>query len=236
MALAGRSRRRGPSGSAAACRPLPSCAAGTRCRRRASSTEAEVVAPDALEDHRPRQHLPRVRRKSSSSENSVRVSSIGWSPRRTSRVPGSSSRSAKRRASPASSLGPPQERAHAREELLERERLRHVVVGARVEPGDAVLDLDARGQHEDGQRLPRAASRRQTSRPSTPGMRTSRIIASGSSLVLEPVRAPQPVRRRARSRSPRARARGAATRARPVRRRRPGSSWLHCCASDSENG
>ena len=36
---------------------------------------------------------------------------------------------------------PAEQRAHAREQLLERERLRDVVVGAGVEPGDAVLDL-----------------------------------------------------------------------------------------------
>ncbi len=43
----------------------------------------------------------------------------------------------------------PRERAQAREQLLERERLHEVVVGAAVEAGDAVLDGVARGEHQD---------------------------------------------------------------------------------------
>ena len=41
-----------------------------------------------------------------------------------------------------------QQRAHAREQLAQRERLDEVVVGAGVQPGDAVVDLFARGQHQ----------------------------------------------------------------------------------------
>src|SRR5207244_6143725 len=43
---------------------------------------------------------------------------------------------------------PSQERADAREQLLERERLRHVVVRACVQPRDPVLDLVAGGEHQ----------------------------------------------------------------------------------------
>jgi len=43
----------------------------------------------------------------------------------------------------------PQERAHAGQKLLEREGLRDVVVRSGVEPGNAVADLHARGEHED---------------------------------------------------------------------------------------
>ena len=43
---------------------------------------------------------------------------------------------------------PPHERPQPREELGERERLRQVVVGARVETGDAVVDAVARREHE----------------------------------------------------------------------------------------
>jgi hypothetical protein len=66
-------------------------------------------------------------------------------PRRTSRVPGSSSRSANRSCSSA-----PTEvrRRSAGDELLEGERLRHVVVGARIEPSDTVFDLIARREHQ----------------------------------------------------------------------------------------
>jgi hypothetical protein len=49
----------------------------------------------------------------------------------------------------AVAAGAPQQGAHARVQLVERERLDEVVVGAGVEPRDAVADLVARGQHED---------------------------------------------------------------------------------------
>jgi len=45
--------------------------------------------------------------------------------------------------------GAAQQRAQPREQLLERERLHQVVVGARVQPGDAVAHLVARGEHQD---------------------------------------------------------------------------------------
>ncbi len=45
---------------------------------------------------------------------------------------------------------PAQQRVQARGHLFEGERLDDVVVGARLEPADAVLDLVARGQDADG--------------------------------------------------------------------------------------
>jgi len=45
---------------------------------------------------------------------------------------------------------PPPERAKARQQLAEVEWLHQVVVGSRVEPGDAVMNRIARGQHQDG--------------------------------------------------------------------------------------
>ena len=48
-------------------------------------------------------------------------------------------------------LGAPQHRANACGELARRERLRHVVVGAELEPDDAVGLLAAGGQHDHGQ-------------------------------------------------------------------------------------
>ena len=47
-----------------------------------------------------------------------------------------------------------EQRAHTREQLLGRERLHEVVVGARVQARDAVLDSVARGQKQDRQRKP----------------------------------------------------------------------------------
>jgi hypothetical protein len=51
---------------------------------------------------------------------------------------------------------PAHERAHAREELFELERLGEVVVGASVEQIDLVRERVERGQHEDGSGLRRA--------------------------------------------------------------------------------
>ena len=42
----------------------------------------------------------------------------------------------------------PHERAKPREQLGERERLQQVVVGAGIEPGDAILDRIARREHQ----------------------------------------------------------------------------------------
>ena len=55
----------------------------------------------------------------------------------------------------------PQARAHAGEQLLEHERLGHVVVGAAVEPGHGVDDLVARGEDQHRQLLAARAQRAQ---------------------------------------------------------------------------
>jgi hypothetical protein len=46
--------------------------------------------------------------------------------------------------------GPPQQRLHPDQQLLEGERLDQVVVGAGLEPGHPLGDLAAGGQHEHG--------------------------------------------------------------------------------------
>ncbi len=43
---------------------------------------------------------------------------------------------------------PAQQRPHAGQQLAQRERLHEVVVGAVVEPGDAVLDTAPRREHQ----------------------------------------------------------------------------------------
>ena len=61
-------------------------------------------------------------------------------------------RSAKRRTSRGERRADPaQHRAHARDQLVERERLGDVVVGAGVQPAQPVGLLAARGQHDDRQ-------------------------------------------------------------------------------------
>ena len=57
-------------------------------------------------------------------------------------------RSASDRTVASVRLGPPQQRAQPRLQLAQRERLDQVVVGARVEPRDAVVDGVARGEHQ----------------------------------------------------------------------------------------
>ena len=52
---------------------------------------------------------------------------------------------------------PSQERPEPREQLLERERLREVVVRASVEACDAALHLGAGGQHQHGHAVPLSA-------------------------------------------------------------------------------
>ena len=79
----------------------------------------------------------------------MRESSIRRPARVTSRAPGSSSRSAKRSV-PAAGVAAAQQRAQPGLQLAQGERLDQVVVGARVEPGDAVVDRVARREHEDG--------------------------------------------------------------------------------------
>ena len=44
---------------------------------------------------------------------------------------------------------PPQHRPHARRQFAQAERLGHIIVGAVLEPGDALVFTGARGQHDD---------------------------------------------------------------------------------------
>ena len=77
---------------------------------------------------------PALRRKYSSSAYSRAVSVMRRRPRVTSRVAGSRTRSSEPERGRALGAAPPQERAHAREELLERKGLGEVVVGASSRP------------------------------------------------------------------------------------------------------
>ena len=82
----------------------------------------------------------------------MRVSSIGRSPRETSRVAMSMVRSAKVSTSLVA-VGvrhdPAQQRAQPGQQLLQGERLGEVVVGAGVETLDPVADGVAGGEHQD---------------------------------------------------------------------------------------
>ena len=132
--------------------------------------EAEVVAPDALEDDRPRQHLARVeqeqleQRELGARQLDPLLSARDLARARVELEVGEAERVAAR----AVVAGTTQQRPHARQQLLERERLGQVVVGAGVEPFDPVLDLRARGQHQHRQPASpgRAACGRPRARPS----------------------------------------------------------------------
>ena len=56
---------------------------------------------------------------------------------------------------------PPQQRAHARHQLVRAERLREVVVGAQLEADDALGLLGAGGQHDDRDRRGRLVGTKQ---------------------------------------------------------------------------
>ena len=84
-------------------------------------------------------------------------SSISASPRQTWRVAGSSRRSPTSIDRRALARAAADERPQAGQQLGEGEGLDQVVVGAAVEPGDAVLEGAARGQHQDRRPDPFAA-------------------------------------------------------------------------------
>ena len=144
--------------------------------------EAEVVAPDALVDHRAREHLARV------AQEQLEQRELG--ARQLDRLA-----VARHLARPRVQLeiaerellalvvrgDTAKQRAQPREQLVEGERLDEVVVRARVEPGHAVVHGAARGEHEDGHVVPPARRRRHTSSPSGAGIITSRTTAPGSS-------------------------------------------------------
>jgi hypothetical protein len=115
-----------------------------RVRRR-----AEVVAPDAIEDLLAGEHLPRVLQEQLEQEE------LGAGELDRPPVAGDLVRvrvelevAEAQRAPLALPARSPQQRPQAREQLLERERLGQVVVGARLQPGDAVPDALARREHE----------------------------------------------------------------------------------------
>ena len=88
--------------------------------------------------------------KKRSSENSVAVSAIGVSPRKTSWRASSSDEVAEAEHVAGQVAGrAAEDRLHARDDLGEAERLRDVVVAAGAQRLDLVLDRVLRGQEED---------------------------------------------------------------------------------------
>jgi D-alanyl-D-alanine carboxypeptidase/D-alanyl-D-alanine-endopeptidase (penicillin-binding protein 4) len=119
---------------------------------------AEVVAPDAVEDHLARQHLTGV------VHEQLEQQELGARqldpPRAAVDLVGARVELEVREAQDLAVLLPPgaaQQGAQPREQLLERERLGQVVVGAGLEPGDAVGHPVARRQHQHRRAVARVA-------------------------------------------------------------------------------
>ena len=113
----------------------------------------------------------------------MRVSSIPRRPRRTVCASGSSSRSANRSVSchPRAAVAA-QQRAQPRQQLLERERLDEVVVGAGVQAADPVGHGVARGQQQHRRAVPRRAQAPADLEPVHPRHQQSSTSASGAPL------------------------------------------------------
>ena len=144
---------RGPSGSAGA-RPRPrSCDGGSRCTRRGSSSRARSrSARSGRRSWSGRARRPGCARAARAGRTR---SSTGPARGRRATPGGRRGRGAGRPAAPGrrrpipSVLGAPQQGPQARQQLVELERLRQVVVGTGVETGDAIAGLGARREHED---------------------------------------------------------------------------------------
>ena len=118
--------------------------------------------------------------------------------------------------------GPPQHRAQAGDQLVDPDRLRDVVVGARVERGDLLALVADRGEHDHRRRAPGAqlaARPRCRCRPGGRG-RGSPPPAAASPPRPAPSRRSRPCRPRSRRRAGSSAARAGSA----ARRRRPGSA------------
>ena len=112
---------------------------------------AEVVAPDVLEDRRAGEHLTRMAHEHlEQQELGPRELEHALAAPRLVRAQVEAQILERERLTRHVVLlaGAPQQRAYAREQLAQCERLDEVVVGAGVEAGDAVVDLLARGEHQ----------------------------------------------------------------------------------------
>ena len=161
----------------------------------------------------------------------MRVSASSRSPRQASWA-----RRSRRRSSKASVCvllvvlaGAAQQRAHAREQLAQRERLDEVVVGAGVQAGHAVVDL-ARARSASAPacgRRRRAGAGRPRGRRRAASRRRGSPTSYGVALeALERLAARRPP---ARPRSARAQARATARSGRRARRRRPVCALARPC-------
>src|SRR6185503_4562241 len=107
------------------------------------------VAPDDLEDVRPRDDPPVA---PSEKHDEIELARREWNELACLRdaAPLAIDHEIAERASRLGEAGATTpERAHSREQLFDGERFAEVVVTARVEPGDAIRDAVSRGQDEN---------------------------------------------------------------------------------------
>ena len=166
---------RAPSGSGRAGRA--SSAAARHGRRRCACRRGTRFPTRARAAAHATSRWPGGRARNASRSNSMPVSSTGLAGDGRPSCP---TGPARRRRAPSRSLGSlrlgaPQDGMHAGDELARRERLRHVVVGAQLEPGDAVdLLVPRRHDHDRQARALPGSSGRGRGRP-RPGSWRSRI-------------------------------------------------------------
>ena len=141
--------------------------------------EAEVVAPDALEDHRPGQHLPRIeqeelQQRELGARQLDRIAAAVDEPGRTGRArrrrTGARRLPAARAAEAARAAAPAARRARTASRRSRRRRRRGRRPGRRPRR--------ARSASGSGSELPALRRRRQASSPSSRGIETSRTTAS----------------------------------------------------------
>ena len=154
----GGSRRRARSGGSAAASGRARSSGGAARRRRAgSATRVSYAKPQTSRRiGRCVRRRPSLRARRASSANSRGVSRTRSPPRETERFSRSISTSPSRDDRLAVRSGSPERRPQAREQLLDPERLRHVVVRAGVERRDLLALLPDGREDEDGDLRPRA--------------------------------------------------------------------------------
>ena len=160
---------------------------------------AEVVrAPDAVDQHVARQHAARrspsaaraARTPSAAARPASPRTNTSWRPA-SSRTSPTSSTSGRSGSSSSRRGHPAQRGAHARDELAQPERLRHVVVGADLEPDDRVDLGVARGHHDDRHARTRCGGRgtrrrRRSSGASRRAARARACVASKRAIASGP--------------------------------------------------
>ncbi len=158
------SRSRGPCAAAArAARAPRACRAARRtCTSTVRSSPSKSKPQTRLQQHRARERDAGVRGQLQQQRELARLEpDVGTVDARLAGrlVDLEPVEAQHQRTAVARQPGPPPDRLDPRDELARRERLGHVVVGADLQPDDAVDLIGPRGQHQDRQLAPLAPQR-----------------------------------------------------------------------------